>query len=130
MIEIRLATPADSNLVAKWYEARGFEDPRPSLPHLGAVAVLHGGPVAILYAYQFLGTTVAMLDWMTTAPGLSPRITRAALSLLLERLDFELRCRNVKTVLVQFTNSTLAAEATQLGFQVVGVNAINMAKQL
>lgn len=130
MIETRIAEREDAELIQKWYQARGFQKPSPSLPPLGVVAFRFGEPVAVIYAAQLLGTAVAMLDWMVTAPALSPKTARLAISSVLERIEFELRNRGVESMMVQFSDERLAAEAMELGFRVVALNVINMTKQL
>lgn len=128
MTSFRLATPDDAKLVTEWYKGRGFLDPAPSLPPLGAVALLHDEPAGVMWCYEFVGTSLAMIDWMCSKPGLTPKQAREVLRGLFTFLELQLQRRGVTAVLAQFSEPLLAREAENVGFAIVARDVINVAK--
>lgn len=67
----------DWQTVSAWHEARhGKPLPETILPPLGIIVEDSAGPVAALFAGQYVGIGIAVADTFITRPGIGPRALR------------------------------------------------------
>jgi hypothetical protein len=121
----------DYDLVEAWYIAH---DRRPCpaewLPANGFIATLNDEPVAILFLYVDVTSSVGIVEWMVTRPGLSVKETRAAIRYLIEdpitERALELGC----VALTCFAFKATAREAEKCGWTVDHREVFNMSKPI
>ena len=76
----------DHPLLASWWNGHGWPTiPAERLPMLGAIATVKGKDAAAAFCFMDnSGSGVAMLEWIVTDPGASPRSSAAGIKAVVE----------------------------------------------
>ena len=123
-------TPELLAAVLPWWPLRHEgEMPADVLPPCGIVASDETGPLAAMWMYEPVGTSIRILDWLVTRPGLSPAHARRAILACLAELEAIARDCGATRLFCAVSRDHLALEAMVAGYHFVS-NVQHLAKSL
>lgn len=116
----------DYQLVAEWRKAHGCDSfPETLLPPDGVIVERDGQPVAAAWMYLSAGIGVAFLDFLTTAPGMTPAQASEALGHALALLK-RLAKQNDYGLMIGYTFPAMARCAEAHGFRTLATGAVQI----
>jgi hypothetical protein len=115
----------DYQLVAEWRKAHGAEFPETLLPPSGVIVERDGEPVAAAWMYMAVGIGVAFLDFISTAPGMTPGQSSEAIGHALAVLKRIAKDNNYG-VLIGYTFPAIARCAEAHGFSTVADRVVQV----
>lgn len=121
----------DFQMVSDWRKAHDYPViPETILPALGVVAESDGAARAAAWLYQDNSVGVCFLNWLVTAPGLSPAQARAALRTCIDFLTLRARELEYGFCIAYAAHPALIREARAFGFVEGARGVTELAKRI
>lgn len=125
-------SPADYDMIAPWWQARGGQAPsRETLPTLGVIVCWHAQAVATAFMYlDATGSGVAWLAWVAAKPGISAHRAGIAVRHAFRFLTAQAKEMNYWLVNATFHHPSLISLLGRMGFQPADVGMVQLFKPL
>jgi hypothetical protein len=123
---------ADVWKIQWWWPAHNWGDgpPLDILPSDGAIVEADGDPKAVAFLYLSSNSKCAWLEWLVTNPNNSPRVSVAALQMVIESLSETARKNGVTMVYSSLKNRGLIRLYEKLGFRQGDTGCTDMIRRM
>jgi hypothetical protein len=123
--------PDDYYLLEAWCTAHDRRPPLPeALPAVGIIVMNEEAPTALLFLYLDVTSSVGIVDWVITRPGLSVNEARAVLLYASEGPLTDLAREAQCTMLTCYTPKGIALQMEKHGWTTERREIFNMSKML